>query len=1279
MTMTDSRTNDTSTRSPLDWQGGVPWDDFFLQHGTPGGAELFFATSGLGTRVGELVVAAMVVVRRADDDRPAYPYINIILPPNGKATSGLVSTWIANAFTHIRGGQALNAEELAIINRRVRITVTADLRIQSVVAEIWAPERPTLNVVIEAARYRDEGTDIVFDPAGPWKTNHDLWAPHLASMVKALVDKVRSTESMVLIEVGEDLPPNADARKLFDDMDEVGYAAIDNSTMAAVFDLAKQCLDLAIAGQLRQALTNVDSADMLAPEQKVTIKVQVLNRSGHSTQAVAEIRAAFDTGIKVDDRTLLGFASIAYKAAEGALAQKILSKVPIQMLGEEALELVLKLARELGMDALADVVAELLHQRWPAESGLRDETLDALKDLCAPTEPSQTRSVHGFPLEIRNLARWLYSAFDTPLLDLDNLLNAGRTVAGSHSAAMQLCLAYGMSQRGLTDLTLAMANPSSLSGRAARFAASLLIAAMERYLLNNLCARAPVELLSDAGLDVIRYLALHPEDHSTTAMFARVLAPETSGHIGLVLLIHSAVHLAKLDVGVTDMTGIKDVEPASNDQVMQFLKASITSLAATGNVLNSWIIPDELLVPSADALLAGLVVLIDESQRHDRDEVDRQMLNLLGGIGVAVARRSSSPNTDLTILRIWGGRVASAHSPQQGRDLAQALLESAGDAPVRRRLAWFGYGDIYLRGRNTLEGLLGLCCAMATRAALPIKESADEIGALMRALRDAGMVDLSDNLVPIWTSIMEQAGAGARDFNRAETARLSTGMRRILTDRSHIAAQLPALVQETSENLAKAIELDDNPLPAALSLGQLLNAARTFNVDVASDASETLSKARERLAGLSAEVFDLVVGVPTTAKLAHYTRSLDRARFAGDVGHDVEVVTLVARRLLSDPHVQQNAEFVLYASELLTELGLTPVSDSTDLTELPAWWPETVDAPAKIAKTISQRGVDVVVLASNSDDRVICCVARNGQLHIPREIADLQFSMSYFRTWSHRFPFEYGLDRSALDNTFFDTMERLQPCFDLNEPTVFICDTRLQQLPPNLFMHEGNFAGRQQPVAMAPSLTWLSRAKATLPRSFGPPVAWVSDGADPDADNTLNFLASLLQDTCNKYGIALERSTTPPAALAQAELAIVGAHGGLSDGERFFRVVADEGDTRMTARTLSEALDRCNVAVLFVCSGGRMDRHPLSNSVLGLPKELLNGGQQAVIASPWPLHVSVPAHWLGAFLDAWNNGDTLIVANFKANQEVARRSGDNPAHCLAMTVYGNPLIKKGRL
>jgi hypothetical protein len=54
----------------------------------------------------------------------------------------------------------------------------------------------------------------------------------------------------------------------------------------------------------------------------------------------------------------------------------------------------------------------------------------------------------------------------------------------------------------------------------------------------------------------------------------------------------------------------------------------------------------------------------------------------------------------------------------------------------------------------------------------------------------------------------------------------------------------------------------------------------------------------------------------------------------------------------------------------------------------------------------------------------------------------------------------------------------------------------------------------------------------------------------------------------------------------------------------------------------------------------------------------------------------VPRHWLPRFLELWEAGASAMDANFQANKTVERAMGDAPARCLAMSVFGDPLLKK---
>jgi hypothetical protein len=170
------------------------------------------------------------------------------------------------------------------------------------------------------------------------------------------------------------------------------------------------------------------------------------------------------------------------------------------------------------------------------------------------------------------------------------------------------------------------------------------------------------------------------------------------------------------------------------------------------------------------------------------------------------------------------------------------------------------------------------------------------------------------------------------------------------------------------------------------------------------------------------------------------------------------------------------------------------------------------------------------------------------------------------------------------------------------------------------------------------------------------------------------MLAERLNESLTRHGIAIHVEPQIPRELERAELAIVAAHGGVGSGGRYFQVVADEQHVKMSAIRLSRAIRSAGVVILFVCSGGRFDKHPMSETVVALPKELLDQGCAAVVASPWPLDARVPSHWLPRFLEAWGAGEMLIDANHEANLAVRQAMGTSPEHCMAMTVYGNPYL-----
>ncbi|WP_426944786.1 CHAT domain-containing protein [Pseudomonas oryzihabitans] len=176
----------------------------------------------------------------------------------------------------------------------------------------------------------------------------------------------------------------------------------------------------------------------------------------------------------------------------------------------------------------------------------------------------------------------------------------------------------------------------------------------------------------------------------------------------------------------------------------------------------------------------------------------------------------------------------------------------------------------------------------------------------------------------------------------------------------------------------------------------------------------------------------------------------------------------------------------------------------------------------------------------------------------------------------------------------------------------------------------------------------------------------------PTLDIALRNLGRCFED----FGFTVDNGRRLPNDMQDAGLAVITAHGGLNREGRYLHSIRDDDDLFVAPSALAAALAGVELVILFVCSGGRIDKNPWDNSTTSLPKQLLNNGTRAVIASPWPLDVMVTYNWLEPFLLQWKAGATALDATKKANDAVARKLGEVPQYSLAMRVYGNVMLTR---
>ena len=927
---------------------------------------------------------------------------------------------------------------------------------------------------------------------------------------------------------------------------------------------------------------------------------------------------------------------------------------------------------------------------WPTPD--RTTVFHALREYCRSNASADASRQAAFPVPIPALADSLHRVFNGPSVDFDALAIAIDDTPPEWAALILLCVADEAFHRSWRLDVLSIASPSGLSPALAAIAANLLMTSVEGVLLSQAEDQALEELGTAVG-EVIGYIAANPTAAQIRLRLADALAPERSDMVGISVLAFLLQGAAQADVEIKDRSDLVSA-PATDDELMTFVRRALAPYPKGSIVMGQLAIAESIIVPSADALMERLLHLISHSQLHGVDDLDARTHEMLSLVGVELAKHSSKPNQDLDILRFWGSHLSLSGKPQRSRDVAESMLMASDGDPERTRLAWLGYADIYNRGQNQIQAAIGMCCALAVDVPRTADELIRELSTTARILRDARLHPLAERVCAILTSRVSASSSSPIEANRAEFLHLSIRMQRVVGDSNAAPDEVIVLIDDLTRHLDRARTLADAALPAAMLLGQLVNFASAKKVTLNEHTHDALRSARSLLDGRQALLFDIACGRADSANsLLAYVQQLERARHTSDVGYDLQTAALAARRILASPLARADKSLVVFASELLNDLGIpAPRSAPSNATELPS----ALDDPASHARTLSTLGVDIVTLASNTAGHVVVTLSRQGKIEAAHELAGDVFSLDYLVRWSTKFPFGFadissadapsddaptsGRSQPAIpvdeDARFVASMQPMRLELDLNRPTIFVTDPLLQSIPPNLFLIDGEFVGRRVAVGSSPSLTWLHRAVTTDPARFGPPAAWISDsGGAAHWTAPLNVLAGRVADTLAAHAIPLNRSTEPAASLRGAEIAIIGAHGGLGGADRYFRVVADDARKQIAPDELTTALVGARVIVLFVCSGGRVDQHPFAQSTVGLPKQLVSAGAEAVIASPWPLDVRVPDYWLPVFLRAWEAGETLMEANFRANAKVAASTG-SPEFGLAMTVYGNGLARR---
>lgn len=1252
---------------------------------------------GLLREVVGRITAALLMSARGKDGKPVFRGTTIVLPPAEATmvTEEAVFSALLRATQELRGSP-VDEEEEKVLRRIVLVQHAPSLLVGDLIRVVEAQGQRRLIAVAEASRFRDPSVNLpVAFGATATRLPEDRWTPHVTSLCRQLVAAVQRLDSYALVHVREVPAQKAENRHQLLSVDDcyVLVLTYEGAMEDVLVARTEAWTAMAVQGRLDEVVAELEGLDLFEGTKLHTL-VQLVNRTGRKADLLDLLRRLQPYLPELPEEVAIQVAQFAAHAGDEDLAQELLPEGPDgigdQMWLEEGLEVATQLEdndRIVKFDARLEALV-------PGSERLQENRARRLLMNCQEAKPGDQH-------------RFTTSGFTAHHLELERRLSEFQPDYGAAIEAAQdwgpewlelavVCCAMHARSVGRFREAADAASAISTSGLYGRQATQVLLYSIRSMMLRELVPKEERDYYRGLLQSVFEFLARRPADDGIRANLTSLLSVESCGDQGVPLVALTMLDLAERGIAVP-----------SPEAVPTGTKIDLTDVEVTTSIANAihWmdetgggepgvtVIPRELIVASPDDVVYALGQLAQRASGQQGEDADLVFMEKLVFIASAVCPHATRErDDDIRLMRLLASQFATSGQFQRARDLAEQILLMGQTSPLRQRLAWAALADVYHRCRNPVVALVGMACALATDIAVPKADLWQEVYAIHRILRDLGLFDLSRQFLPAMRSLLGDLGFDPDTDSRVVAADLGLQLMQ-----AHKAS-----LDELQELLAKIAAASESALgdrnrlfPLAVLLGQAAAKVEAAGGVVPPAIQALLATALQQVGNKVANTIKTVSAEkPAADDVLAMFNEVQRAAFAADVARDYAYIGLAARRLLdAGPQGAVVASETAFAVELLADQAVKLLSDAPVM---------TVDWATQYAFELNDAGCDVVFMAL--DDKGELSVTHVTDREV-RTIAQPRHDQSFrrrFDAWLVEFPRQYGkVDILEGNNIFYLTMERLDVRLPRAERLIVVAEPVLQQLTANLVVMQpddgslGYLAGTQSAIGAVPSLTWLAAARAAPRSGKAAHKAWISahleseveegnelggrDGAlgqEPKRVETLDVALQRLSSSFDEFGFVVDTGRRLPRDMQDAGLAVVTAHGGLSGDGRYLRSISDDGELLEAPSALASALAGVELVILFVCSGGRIDKNPWDNSTTSLAKQLLNGGSRTVIASPWPLDVLVTYVWLEPFLRTWGEGATVLDATRKANDAVARHFGDVPQYSLAMRAYGDVLLTR---
>lgn len=1193
----------------------------------------------------------------------------ILIPPNSAITD-------TSALQGLIVEQLIDSKRFTTdtnFNAKVTVSILHDFHTSTLISSLNKNTINSVAIISDAAAFQCDGVKQykANEDGLTYTIPEDRWVPHIHELAQQLSILAAQQQVFVILDVGKVFPNRPE---LMDMLNTVDGAVIGGSIMndpaleiTALFPQWKKWLS---SGCLGAVLKSIDDLSDSLHNEKILLRAQVMHGEKMYEQALIEIRKLLAMDI-ADPMIRMKLASIAESSGDQTLARQLLETIVENLISIEDIESALSIATKLDNQNLEERIAIHLERKFPQATKLkyrRAQNLlekhsyaDAAKEIA--NVPGTKDEIEGFSF----LAKELDMVTEPDYISIaQKITTMGKPWADWGYSRL---IKSALSQQ---QFNMAMAIAYQARGSSNRQNLIYLIEILEDVILTRNgkgVFSIGEDIIIDSIVRVVRYLGHNPWDHFLYSRLVSILSVEVSGVLSTPLAVVALFKILAEPISlivakekiIGDPRYLKEHEESMRNAFLWLEQQSPL-------VLTKIIIPLDIINGDPDQWLAAIHESLAYLGKNISTAEDISELQKWLCLGVAIAPHGTQKSWAIILLSRYAEQLSMAGHNQLARDICQQVFEFAGADEKRCRLAWQTKAVVCRRTDNKIESIIASACMVAVRCEIDYQEEWAELTNLTQLLRDLGLFENARKLHKKTGAMLEEMGSLSSNKNRHDFLGLQINMLELCHKGSDFKAGLPQLLDDVAINAKDVLATTEDRRPVAMMLGQLIQFACQFSIKVSPEIKAIWQQFEQDVSPTNPVLRVFSTRHPKADDLFEFYTKIQSARYSEDIGFDEQNVAIAAARLLAGEEAQESADIAIFAIELLANRAISTPEREGNAKMIPRL--NSFAEPALLAEGFSKNGIAVMFAALDDDGCFVSVLVSAGKLS--EVIIDSQnlFSESEFSEWAKKFPYEYGADKKPM-NLFYTSTENLQFQGLNAEKIILIMSTKLQQIPPNLLRIGEEFSGQTKVMASAPSMSWLAAAQA-YKSEFKAMHAWIS--SDDRFGQTLPMIADRIGETLTDYGIELNSAANIPQNLARSKLVIVAAHGGVAPEGRGFQKIRDEGNLMASAAELANALHNVDVVVLFVCSGGRSDKHPHSHTTTGLVKELLDRGCSAVIASPWPLDARVTWHWLPTFLESWKGGLSLMDANFIANQTVAKNFAPDFEYCLAMNVFGNGFL-----